>query len=150
MNTTRIKIVSNPYNTHISFCIYKEQTDTWENIRQDSVNSRLRENDEEKIFLPFNVNEMIDTIIKEYYVGTGKIELIFEGTADEYEEVANICNDDYFHDKVHLTRSARVLENARDILEHAKEIFDTVHPIIKFIVKDDTAVTKGWKKYLMR
>lgn len=146
MNTTKIKIVSNPYNRHISFCIYKEQTDTWENIRQDSVNSRLRENDEEKIFLPFNVNEMIDTIIKEYYVGTGKIELIFEGTADEYEEVANICNDDYFHDKVHLTRSARVLENARDILEHAKEIFDTVHPIIKSIVKDDTAVTKGLEK----
>ncbi len=67
---TKIKIVSNPYNRTLAYFIYKEQADTGENIQQNSINSRLRENDEEKIFLPFKVKEIIDTIVSEYYVGT--------------------------------------------------------------------------------
>jgi len=140
---TRIKIISNPYNRSLTYFIYKEQSDTWENIQQDSINSKLRENDPEKIFLPFKVKEIIDTIVDEYYVGTDKVELIFEGTGDEYEEVENVCSEEDLRDKVHLMRSSRVLENARDILDHAKEIFDTVQPIIKNIVKDDVGITKG-------
>ena len=143
---TKIKIVSNPYNRTLAYCIYKGQADTWENIQQNSINSRLRENDEEKIFLPFKVKEIIDTIVSEYYVGTERVELVFEGTADEYEEVENICNDEELKDKVHLMRSTRILENARDILDHAKEIFDTVQPIIKNIIKDDVGITKGLMK----
>lgn len=143
---TKIKIVSNPYNRTLTYFIYKEQADTWENIQQNSINSRLRENDDEKIFLPFKVKEIIDTIVSEYYVGTERVELVFEGTADEYEEVENICNDEELKDKVHLMRSTRILENARDILDHAKEIFDTVQPIIKNIIKDDVGITKGLMK----
>lgn len=144
---TKIKIVSNPYNRSLQYYIYKEQADTWENIKQDSINSKLRENDEEKIFLPFKVKEIIDTIVSEYFVvGMDKVELIFEGTTDEYEEVENICNDDELKDKVHLMRSTRILENARDILDHAKEIFGTVQPIIKNIVRDDVEITKGLVK----
>lgn len=143
---TKIKIVSNPYNRSLAYFIYKEQADTWENIKQDSINSRLRENDEEKIFLPFKVKEIIDTIISEYYVRTDKIELVFEGTADEYAELENVCSEEEIREKIHLVRSTRILENARDILDHAKEIFGTVHPIIKNIVKDDPQITKGVDK----
>lgn len=143
---TKIKIVSNPYNRSLSYFIYKEQANTWENIKQDSINSRLRENDEEKIFLPFKVKEILDTIIAEYHAGSEPIELIFEGTADEYEELLNVCSDEAVKDKVILSRSTRILENARDILDHAKEIFDTVHPIIKNIVKDDADITSGLLK----
>ena len=143
----KIKIVSNPYNRSLQYYIYKEQADTWENIKQDSINSKLRENDEEKIFLPFKVKEIIDTIVSEYFVvGMEKVELVFEGTTDEYEEIENICNDDELKDKVHLMRSTRILENARDILDHAKEIFETVHPIIKNIVRNDVEITKGLAK----
>ena len=140
---TKIKIVSNPYNRSLAYYIFKEKSNSWEDIKQDSINSRLREDDEEKIFLPFKIKEIIDTIIAEYHVGTDPIELVFEGTADEYEELLNICDDPEVRDKVQLFRSNRVLENARDILDHAKEIFDTVQPIIKNIVKDDEDITKG-------
>lgn len=143
---TRIKIISNPYNRSLQYYTYKEQGDTWENVKQDSINSKLRENDEEKIFLPFKVKEIVDTIISEYYVGTEKIELIFEGTEDEYEEVANICNEEEVREKIQLMRSNRILENARDILDHAKEIFATVEPIIKSIVRDDADIAKGLVK----
>ena len=142
----KIKMVSNPYNRSITYLIYKEQAGTWEDIKQESINSRLRENDEDKIFLPFKVKEIIDTIITEYYVGADKVQLIFEGTADEYEEVENVCNDEKVREKIQLTRSDLVLESARDILGHTKEIFATVHPLINNIVKDDAVITKGLNK----
>lgn len=143
---TKVKIVSNPYNRSISYFVYKEFTDKWENIKQENPNTRLWKINEDKIFLPFKVKEIIDIVIGEYYVGSEKVELIFEGTADEYEEMANICNEGEVRDKVHLTRSTRVLENARDILSHAKETFNIVQPIIKNIVKDDAAITKELEK----
>ena len=144
---TKIKIVSNPYNRSMEYYIYKDQSDTWENIKRDSINSRLRENDEEKIFLPFTIKEIIDTIAKEYYVpGGDRVELIFQGTTDEYDEVVSVCNDEDLSGKVHLTRSTEILENARDILDHTKEIFDRVEPVISNIVKDDPDITKGLVK----
>ena len=142
----QIKIVSNPYNRSISYHSFKEFTQKWEDIKKESINSKLRENDEGKIFLPFKIKEIIDTIISEYYTGSEPIEIIFEGTADEYEEVENVCNDDEIKEKVHLSRSTRILENARDILEHTKDIFETVHPIINSIVKDDASITKDLNK----
>lgn len=139
---TKVKIVSNPYNRGISYFVYKEFTDTWENIKQENPNTGLWKIKEDKIFLPFKVKEIVDIVIAEYYVGTEKVELIFEGTTDEYEELVNICNESEVKDKVYLTRSTRVLENARDILSHAKEAFNIVQPIIKNIVKDDADITK--------
>lgn len=140
---TKIKIVSNPYNRSLSYFINKEQTDTWENIEQDSINSRLRERDEDKIFLSFKAKEIIDTIIAEYYVGTESVEIVFEGTSDEYEELENICNDEEIREQIHLVRSTKILRNARDILRDTKDIFETVQPVIKNIVKDNPQITKG-------
>lgn len=142
----KIKIISNPYNRSLTFWIYKEHADTWENIKHDDPNGRLCEFDEEKTFLPFNVKEIVDEIIKAYYVGPENIELIFEGTSDEYMEIENICGEEGVKDKIHLMRSTRILDNARYILDPAKETFDKVQPLIRSIIKDDPLITKGLDK----
>ena len=66
-----IKIVSNPYTRELSYFI------NGKSLEQDSINSKLRENDREKIFLPFKAKEILDTIITEYYAGTDPIDLEF-------------------------------------------------------------------------
>lgn len=143
---TTIKIISNPYSRNLSYLIYDETSETWNSISQDSINSRLRENDEEKIYLPFKVKEIVDTIISEYYTNAEPIELIFEGTDDEFDEMFNVCSDVDVKDKIHLMRSPRVLANARDIMGQAKSVFTTVQPIIENIIKDDADVTKRLEK----
>ena len=143
---TRIKIRSNPYNRTLEYYIYKDHLENWEDIQKESINSKLRENDPEKIFLPFKVKEIVDTLIAEYYTGEDKIEIVFEGTTDEYTELENICSEEDVANKVSLKRSTAVLENARDILDHTKEIFGVVHPMIESIVKDDPVITKGMNK----
>lgn len=142
----KIKIVSNPYNKEISFLSYKEQTGLWEDIRDNNANSRLREDESVKSFLPFKIKEIIDIIIDEYYIGTDKVEVFFEGTQDEYTEVETVGIDEKVKDKIVLIRTSEILENARYIFKDIKEVFDKVHPIIENIVRDDINVNKNLNK----
>lgn len=142
-----IKIISNPYTREIKFLTYKEQSQQWEDIKDGNVNSRLREDESGRNFLPFRIKEIIDTIIAEYYITNGeKIHIMFEGTQDEYTEVENVCKEDDVKDKITLSRTQTILENARIIFEPTKEIFAKVQPIIEKIVKDDKNVCKDLNK----
>ncbi len=142
-----IKIISNPYTREIRFLTFKEQSQKWEDIKEGNVNSRLREDESGRNFLPFHIKEIIDTIIAEYYITDGeKIQIQFEGTQDEYTEVENVCKEDDVKDKIILSRTHTILENARIIFEPIKEIFAKVQPVIEKIVKDDKAVCKDLNK----
>ena len=61
----RIKIISNPYEREISYFSYNRELEEWEDIKNSNVNSRLREDESGKSFLPFKIKEIIDIIIEE-------------------------------------------------------------------------------------
>lgn len=141
-----IKIISNPYTREIKFLSYKEQSQQWEDIKEGNANSKLREDESGKNFLPFRIKEIIDTIIAEYYTGNDKLCIQFEGTQDEYTEVENVCREEGIGDKIELSRTNTILENARVIFGDIKESFENVQPIIEKIVKDDVNVCKDLNK----
>lgn len=141
-----IKIISNPYTKEIKIQSFKSQTQQWEDIKIGNENSRLREFESNRTFLPFCIKEIIDTIIADYYVNSEKINIQFEGTQDEYIEVENVCSEESVSGKVELSRASRRLENARLIFDPTKKIFATVQPIIEKIVKDDLNVCKDLNK----
>ncbi|MBQ9827189.1 MAG: dynamin family protein, partial [Lachnospiraceae bacterium] len=143
---TRIKVVSNPYKREIAYFTYKQATDSWDNIVNDSVNSRLREIDKDKFFLPFMAKSILDTIIEEYYVGNEKVELIFEGTSDEYDEFRQLCLDEYYSSKIELVRSDKYLENARDLLSYTKNIFKVVKPAVSKVIDNNEVINDGLYK----
>ena len=143
---TQIKIKSNPYNREISYQTLDGETGNWVDVKQSDERSRLRETDSERSFLPFKIKEILSIIVKEYYVGREKVQLIFEGTQDEYVEIASVCESDEFKEKIDLTRSNRILKNARFIKEKIKETFETVNPVIKHIMQDDEDVKKEINK----
>ena len=143
----KIKIKSNPYTREIAYLSFDEATNQWGDVKQIDEKSRLRETDSERSFLPFKIKEIINIIIKEYYVkGREKVELHFEGTQDEFAEVATVCEHPDVKDKIDLVRENTILENARFIKGDIKEIFEKVNPIIENIVKDDGSVIKGLNK----
>lgn len=145
-NMERVKIISNPYEQTISFFSFNEQADQWEDIKDRNVNSRLREYESGVHFLPFQIKEIVDTIIEEYYAGKDKVGIEFEGTQDEYVDIQNICEATDVADKVELSRSAVILENARVIFEPIKDVFGEVKPVIEKIVKDDDGIKKDLNK----
>lgn len=109
---TQIKIKSNPYNREMSYLTFDDTTGEWVDIKQTDERSKLREADSERSFLPFKIKEILSIIVKEYYVGREKVQLLFEGTQDEYVEVAAVCESDEFTDKIDLMRSNIILKNA--------------------------------------
>lgn len=143
---TQIKIKSNPYNREISYQMLDGGTGNWVDVKRSDERSRLRETDSERSFLPFKIKEILSIIVKEYYVGREKVQLIFEGTQDEYVEIASVCESDEFKEKIDLMRSNTILKNARFIKEKIKDTFETVNPVIKQIMQDDEDVKKGINK----
>lgn len=141
-----IKIISNPYTRKIEFFSYNNLTQQWENIKENNANSKLREDESGRKFFPFNVKEIIDTIITEYYANDDKIHIQFEGTKDEYNELKNVCDEDGICDKIELSQTQTFLDNARIIFEPTKEIFAKVQPIIEKIINDDLKVKKNLNK----
>ena len=136
---SRIKIVSNPYNREISYYIFDESSNCWEDIREKNQLSRLREDESERAFLPFKIKEIMDIIIKEYRSRNESIDIVFEGTNDEYKELQDVCNTEYSNENINTSQSSRYLENARFIRNEARETFEKVEPIISKIIRDDTS-----------
>ena len=58
-----VKIKSNPYERKIEFLSYKEQTGEWEEIQESNPDSKLREDESDKSFLPFKIKEIVDIIL---------------------------------------------------------------------------------------
>ena len=143
---TKIKIKSNPYTREISYLSFDDSLNQWVDVKESDENSRLREIDAERAFLPFYIKEIIDIILDAYYVGREKIEIYFEGSQDEYNQVKAICLQEEYQDKVSLSQEPTFLANARYIKPHIKEIFKKVEPIIKDIMADDTQVKSDLEK----
>ena len=126
-----IRIVSNPYEREIEYFIQKNGKFVSIADQSDSVNSKLREDDYRTCFLPFRIKDVIDILIKEYYVvGEDKLEIIFEGANDEYKEVQKVCAEECYSSKINLKCSDRELYNARQIKDRIGEEFKRISKII--------------------
>lgn len=142
----KIKIISNPYEKNIRYFTFNEFLQSWEDIKSQNPNSRLREDVSGKGFLPFQIKEIVDIIISEYYTGESVIELFFEGTKDELDEVVRVCAAEDVCDKIQVYQSEVFLENARLIFDDTKEIFEKVKPIIERTARDNRKITKNLNK----
>ena len=76
------------------------------------------------------MKEIVDTIIAEYGVPDEKTVIVFQGTADEYLELEEVCEDDAHKDKVSTVKEVIYLENARDILPLVRKLFAEMDPLI--------------------
>ncbi len=123
----KFKIVSNPYAREIRFFTAQDDEFCEVNYNNNS-SSRLLSEDLKTGFFPFKVKEILEILIDEYYAAD-YIELIFEGTDDEYLEIKAVCEG--YADKLTLTRSEYYLENARDVLPDIAEIVnDKIKPLV--------------------
>lgn len=143
----KIKIKSNPYTKNIEYFVYEDVNGQWENIKQtDCENTELIHLSSERSFLPFKIREIVDTIIKEYYIPNQKVTLVFEGTKDEYDEVVIVCESEDVKDKIDLIYGESHLKNARYIKPEIKNIFDRVDGVIRNVMYEDQTVIRGLDK----
>jgi len=144
----KIKIVSNPYNQEIKYFKWDEANSVYDEINYDNYsNSKLLSEEYVKGFFPFHVKAIVDVIVSTYVVGTDKVLIEFEGTDDEFIELASVCAEDLYIDKVEIKRTDSRLANARDILPEITRIFsDHLSPLILKSV-DEKKIDEELKKF---
>lgn len=146
---TKIKIISNPYEKKTSYQSWDNTDMMWKDINfENNSNSKLLNHKLVNGFFPFRVKEIVDEIISEYHLGDEKLEIVFAGTEDEFNELQELCKEGSYADKVALQKSEVYLENARDILPDINEVFDEkLRPLIMQSVNDYEKVRKQIDKY---
>lgn len=144
-----VKIISNPYKKNIKFKRFDDVAQCWIDINIDTCpNSKLLRDKLLNGFFPFKVKDIVDEIIAEYHINNKCIEVVFEGTEDEYKELAELCKSDEYADTITLIKSDAYLENARDILPEINELYNNnIRPLINQSVTDYEKVSKDIDKY---
>lgn len=144
----KIKIISNPYQKVTVFQCLDDATAQWINIdRENNADSELLRDDLCVGFFPFKAQQIVDVIIKEYGAGSEKIEIVFEGTDDEYIELESICSQDEYCEKIGLSKSGRSLENASEILPYVIDVFKELSPLVAESVSDKTKIKRELEKF---
>lgn len=144
----KIKIISNPYQKVTVFQSFDEATAQWVDIdREQNADSQLLREELCVGFFPFKAKQIVDVIIHEYSAGSEKIEIVFEGTDDEYSELDSICSQDDYPDRINLYKSGRYLENARDILPDVIDVFKELSPLVAESVSDKAKIKRELEKF---
>lgn len=134
----RIKIISNPYKKETSYQKWSSEDEAWVSIDyENNRNSKLLNHELTGGFFPFRAKTIVDLLIEEYGADEEKIELFFEGSADEYQELEAVCQDTVYNGYVIPYRSDIYLENARDILPEVRSLFQEMSPLIVQSVSQD-------------
>ena len=130
MVMTSIKIISNPYLRQITFQKQHEDSE-WENITINTdPNSKLLNDEIRTGFFPFIVKKITDILLAEYADDDDALQLVFEGTGDEYNELKAVCDEEEYAGRISLQKSDLYLENARDILPEIREIYKDIEVLI--------------------
>lgn len=132
-----IKIVSNPYENTISYEKLSDRREGWKDIASDpDYRGRLISSYYTTGFFPFKVSEVLDELVEEYGEGDTSLKIVFEGSDDEFESLEAACACEPLGNKVTLTRSARYLVNARDVIRDVVDMFGELDPLIRDSTED--------------
>lgn len=144
----KIKIISNPYQKETIFQNWDEVSEHWCAIDAEyNENSKLLCDELRVGFFPFKAKQIIDAIISEYSTSGEKVEVVFEGTDDEYLELASICGQEDYSALIALSKSGRYLENARDILPDVIDVFKELNPLVAESVSDKEKIKRELEKF---
>ena len=144
MAETIIRIESNPFQERVR---YYRWSSGWQEITlATSPNSALHSEKLVKGFFPFKAEEIVETILSEFGEG-GSIEIVFEGSEDEWQELAAICSDGPHAYQLNARRGERSLANARDVLPEIIEVFKDIQPLVDDSISERKKVSEQIRKF---
>lgn len=140
------KIISDPYKREIRFETFDPDTKMTTPVTE-TENSDLVSDELVHGFFPYNVKRIVDEIIRMKHKPGQKVNIIFEGTTDEYDDLKDLCMDDFYADKIKLMEQEHYLNNAKDILPQISEKFQDMRPLIEESVRSNEQVALNKRKF---
>lgn len=144
MAEVRIKIQSDPYQEKVRYYSwhgYWREITTSTNPGSGLLGERLVRG-----FFPFKAEEIVETISKEFGDG-GRIQLVFEGSDDEWQELNAICSEGPYASSFDAQRGECYLSNARDVLPEIIEVFKEIQPLVDDAISERRKVSDKIAKF---
>lgn len=134
-----VKIKCNPYIKRIEY-YYLNESGEWV-----PVSSKLAADAFTKVTIQHKVHEIIQEINKVYNLGNKGLELIFEGTEDDYRDVCTELSE-YFADyKINCVRGDLRLDSADSVMPAITNIFSDIE--VTFQEYPDDEITAVLAKF---
>ncbi len=91
--------------------------------------------------------KIVDAIIEEYGAEDEAIQIVFEGSDDEFKELEAACACSEEKYPISAQRLNIGLENARDILPEVKKLFQEMNPLIMQSVSDQEKIQRDLSRF---
>lgn len=122
-NKNMVKIICNPYTNNIDYKFWDIENEGWNSFYEGSMF-----NDDK--FINTALQKVAYDIVKElkdnYSPGTTGLNIIFEGTNEDYEHLKDIINSYFSDTEIELTRGKRYLLSAVDVKKNIESIFQGI------------------------
>lgn len=138
----KVRITCDPYTNKIEYKYFDRESEEWNEVIEESI---LSDDKFKNTSLQNVAYEIVDEFTKKYNPGTTGLNIVFEGTVEDYEYLDGIINS-YFNDYgIELTRGTYYFLSAKDAKEEIENIFKNVSK--KLDNCPNEKVTEHIKKY---
>lgn len=129
---TKIRISCDPYKKETSFATYNAVEDEWVQINlNNNPNSKLLSSKYEQGFFPFVVGDIINDIKTEYGTKDEAIELYFEGTDEDYNDLEKVCTETEKTGELIICKGEKNLNSVDEVQEEIVSVFNDLRDIIE-------------------
>lgn len=128
MNRNKVKIQCNPYSKKIAYYWWDGEEEDWKEV---STASQLSCEEYTNATIQNKVNDIIAEVNKSYNVGNVGLDIVFEGTDDDFNDVENVvecyfekCNISCIKGEKYVYTAAEVMPQIEEIFSGMKTLFE--------------------------
>ncbi len=115
-----VKITCDPYTNKIEYKFLNTENDEWNEV---DAGSNLRKDKFTNTSLQKIAYDAVKELKENYNTGTEGLNIVFEGTNEDYEQLKDIINSYFGNDEIELTRGKCYFLSAREAKEKIENIF---------------------------
>lgn len=125
MEKNRVRIICNPYEKSIKYmrwCLDEEQdTYTWKDL--GSKSQLLADEKYTNATIQHNAHEIVEEIATEYNRGKVGLELVFDGTKEDYEDLKEVVDKFFCEAGVICELGDLYIDSASDVMPEIQKVF---------------------------
>lgn len=121
----KVKIMYNPYENEIEYRKWNIESEEWQELGAKS--ELIRDTSLAKTNFQHAAEEILEHICKEYNHGNIGVEIIFEGTREDYLELNKLMENAYSEQNIECKEGALYLESSKEVMSKIQIEFEELH-----------------------
>lgn len=141
MNRNKVKIRYNSYDKKIEY-FWLEQNNEWVQVSEDSG---LLKKDYTNVTIQYKLYDIINQINRKYNFGKRGLDIVFEGTKEDFDDVENVVKNYFDKDNIDCVKGNEELISAKDAMPKINNIFEGLNSVLSKY--NDDEIKKEINKY---